>query len=171
MIFVFSTRRGNVKRQNFFIGYVFIGIGVFFLLKQLKVPIFTDFYSWPTLLIIVGLALLIYSYRFKEYQSLFSGTFVLGLGIHFHGLAHYDFWINHWAMYTLIIGIAFIIRSLKTKKGFLLGSMFIVISLFFIYSFKLPDKLEWLYRIPNYIGDYWPIILIIVGIFILIRKK
>src|SRR5690625_782130 len=127
-MFYFSVLRGsNLKRQNFFVGYLFIGIGVFFLLKQLKIPIFTDFYSWPTLLIIIGLALLIYSYRLKEYQSLFSGTLILGLGLHFHGMAHYDFWINHWAMYTLIIGIAFIIRSLKTKKVFLLVFSFILI--------------------------------------------
>ena|SRR5690625_453929 len=171
-MFYFSVLRGsNLKRQNFFVGYLFIGIGVFFLLKQLKIPIFTDFYSWPTLLIIIGLALLIYSYRLKEYQSLFSGTLILGLGLHFHGMAHYDFWINHWAMYTLIIGIAFIIRSLKTKKGFLLGSAFVIISLIIIFSIKLPAWFDWVYHLLSYIEAYWPIALIILGIYFLVRKK
>lgn len=160
-----------LKKQNFFIGYLFIGIGAFFLLKQLKIPIFTDFYSWPTLLIIIGLALIIYSYRLKEYHSLFSGTLILGLGIHFHGMTHYHFWIDHWAMYTLIVGIAFIIRSLKTKKGFLIGLAFVSISLIIIFSIKLPAWFDWVYSVVGYIENYWPLALIILGIYFLRRKK
>src|SRR5699024_9410721 len=167
-MFYFSVLRGsNLKRQYFFVVYLFIGIGVFFLLKQLKIPIFTDFYSWPTLLIIIGLAILIYSYRLKEYQSLFSGTLILGLGLHFHGMAHYVFWINPWAMYTLVIGIGFIIRYLKTKKGFLLGSAIIIISSIIIFSFKLPAWLVCVYYLLSYIEAYWPIALIILGVYFL----
>ncbi len=43
-------------------------------------------------------------------------SFLLGLGIHFHALTHSVQWIDHWGMYTLIIGFAFLLRSQKQTK-------------------------------------------------------
>lgn len=160
-----------MRGQNSFIGYLLIGVGTFFLLRQLKLPILTDFYSWPTLLIIIGLALTLYSYRAKQYHSLFSGTFILGLGIHFHGINHYSFWIDDWAVYPFLIGVSFIVRSLKTKEGMLIGLIFVTLSLLFIFSIKLPDWFSWVYQMIEYLENYWPIILIIIGIYLLMRKK
>ncbi|GGB28069.1 hypothetical protein F3157_00860 [Virgibacillus dakarensis] len=160
-----------MKKQNSFAGYLLIGIGGYFLLRELKVPIITDFYSWTTLLIIIGLALLIHSYSSKDYQNLFVGTIILGLGIHFHGMNHYAFWIDHWAVYPLIVGIAFIVRSLKTKKGLLPGVILIGGSLLLIFSIQLPAWFNWIYIIVDYLESYWPIAIIIIGIFLLKRKK
>ncbi|WP_088050788.1 LiaI-LiaF-like domain-containing protein [Virgibacillus dakarensis] len=160
-----------MKKQNSFAGYLLIGIGGYFLLRELKVPIITDFYSWTTLLIIIGLALLIHSYSSKDYQNLFVGTIILGLGIHFHGMNHYAFWIDHWAVYPLIVGIAFIVRSLKTKKGLLPGVILIGGSLLLIFSIQLPAWFNWIYIIVDYLERYWPIAIIIIGIFLLKRKK
>ncbi|HLR80510.1 MAG TPA: DUF5668 domain-containing protein [Bacillota bacterium] len=157
-------------KHNTFIGYLLIGIGVFFLFKHLKIPIVTDFYSWPTLLIIIGIVLFIHSFSTKRYNNLFAGTILLGLGIHFHGLKHYSFWIDHWAIYLLIVGIAFIIQSMKTKRGLSTGLMLSGLSIFMIYSMQLPNELRWLDDLVGYIETYWPVALIIIGIF-LIRKK
>ncbi|WP_269412058.1 LiaI-LiaF-like domain-containing protein [Lentibacillus daqui] len=158
-------------KQKSFAGYLLIGIGAYFLLRELQVPIITNFYSWTTLIIIIGLALLIYSYSAKEYQHLFTGTLLLGLGIHWHGLNHYDFWIDHWAVYPLIIGIAFIVRSLRTKKGFWLGILFVGISIIFIFSIQLPIWFDWVYTVMDYLERFWPIVIIITGIYLLMRKK
>ncbi|SDQ45800.1 hypothetical protein SAMN05216232_1674 [Virgibacillus subterraneus] len=160
-----------MKRQNSFVAYILIGIGVYFLLRELRIPIITDFYSWPTFLIIIGLALLIHSYTSKDYQHLFSGTIVLGLGIHFHGIEHYAFWIDHWAVYPMIVGIAFIIRSLRTKKGFLTGLIFTGTSILFMFSVKLPPTFNWIYDVTAFLEKFWPVILIGIGIYWLKKKK
>ncbi|WP_430784975.1 LiaI-LiaF-like domain-containing protein [Virgibacillus flavescens] len=159
-----------MKKQHFFAGYLLIGIGLYFLLKQLKLPIITDFYSWPTLFIIIGLAFLIHSYKTKDYQNLFSGTVILGLGIHFHGVSHYSFWIDHWGVYLLIVGIAFIVRFLKTKDGLFMGLTFIFLSLLVIFPVNLPPYLSWLYQLLELIENYWQLLLIGLGIFFLTRK-
>ena len=99
-----------MKKQNALFAYILIGIGVFFLLRELKLPIFTDFYSWQTLLIVIGLAILIHSYRSHSYENILAGGIILGIGIHLHGRANYAFWIDHWAVYLLIIGAAFLLR-------------------------------------------------------------
>lgn len=160
-----------MKRQNSFAAYILIGIGVYFLLRELRIPIITDFYSWPTFLIIIGVALLIHSYTSKDYQHLFSGTIVLGLGIHFHGIEYYQFWIDHWAVYPMIVGIAFIVRSLRTKKGFVTGLIVTGISVLFMFSVRLPPTLSWIYDVTAFLEKFWPVILIGIGIYWLKKKK
>lgn len=159
-----------MKKQHSFIAYLLIGLGIYFLMKQLKVPIFTNFYSWPTLLIIVGAALLLHSRSSKDDQNLFGGTILLGLGIHFHGLAHYSFWVEHWAVYPLIVGIAFFIRYLRTKKGLLNSLLFIGFSLLMIFSIEIPSWLQWIYQLTDLLEMYWPVAIIILGIYLLKKK-
>ncbi|MFB4166628.1 LiaI-LiaF-like domain-containing protein [Virgibacillus sp. JSM 102003] len=160
-----------MKRQNSFAAYILIGIGVYFLLRELRIPIITDFYSWPTFLIIIGLALLIHSYTSKDYQHLFSGTIVLGLGIHFHGIEYYQFWIDHWAVYPMIVGIAFIVRALRTKKGFATGLILTGLSILFMFSIRLPSAFNWIYELTAFLEKFWPVILIGIGIYWLKKKK
>lgn len=160
-----------MKKQHTFAGFLLIGIGLYFLLRQLELPIITDFYSWPTLLIIIGLAFLIHSYTSKDYQKLFSGTIILGLGIHFHGVNHYAFWIDDWGVYPLIVGIAFIVRFLKTKKGLMPGLVLIGLSLLIIFAINLPPYLNWIYPVLEFLEKFWPIVLIGFGIYFLKRKK
>lgn len=159
-----------MKRQHSFAAYILIGIGIYFLLRELKIPIITDFYSWPTLLIIIGIALLIHSYTSKDYQHLLSGTIVMGIGIHFHGLTHYNFWIDHWAIYPLIIGIAFIVRALRTKKGMLTGILISAVSILLIFSIQLPAAFNWVYDLTSLLERFWPLILIGVGLYWLKKK-
>nr|WP_010531143.1 DUF5668 domain-containing protein [Lentibacillus jeotgali] len=160
-----------MKRQHSFAAYLLIGIGVYFLLRELKVPIVTDFYSWTTLLIIIGIALLIHSYTSRDYQHLLSGTIVLGLGIHFHGLNHYTFWIDHWAVYPLIAGIAFIVRGLRTKSGVFTGIIMTAISILLMFSVQLPAPLDWIYDLTSLLEQFWPLILIGIGIYWLKKKS
>ncbi|GAB3797137.1 LiaI-LiaF-like domain-containing protein [Virgibacillus kimchii] len=160
-----------MKKQQSIGAYILIGIGVFFLLRQLKVPILTNFYSWQTIVIIIGLAFLIHSYKTKSYQNIFSGIVLLGIGIHFHGLEHYTFWIDHWAVYILIIGMAFLIRSTKTKDSFLIGILLSGLAVLLLFPFNLPDWLSWIYIVFELVERYWAIILIIIGIYLLRRGK
>lgn len=165
------VKRGEtMKNKNTLTAYMLIGIGLYFLLRQLKLPIFTDFYSWPTILIVIGLALLIYSFQTKEYNSLFSGTLVFGLGIHFHGIRHYSFWIDHWAMYPLIVGIAFLVRYFKTKQGLLPGLILLLISCIFIFSINIPSWFDWIHDVADFIDVYWPVVLVVIGVYLLKKK-
>ncbi|MFZ3576389.1 LiaI-LiaF-like domain-containing protein [Virgibacillus sp. DJP39] len=160
-----------MKKQNVFSGYLLIGIGLYFLLSKLEIPIITDFYSWPTLFIIIGLAFLIHCYKTKDYQNLLSGTIILGLGIHFHGINHYSFWIDHWGIYLLIVGIAFIIRFLKTRDGLFTGLVLVSVSLMIVFSVNLPSYLSWFYQLVKLLEMFWPVVLIALGLLLLKRKK
>ncbi|WBX78999.1 DUF5668 domain-containing protein [Virgibacillus salarius] len=160
-----------MKKQQTLTAYLLIGIGVFFLLQQLNIPILSNFYSWQTIIILIGLVLLIHSYVTKSYQNLFTGTVILGLGIHFYGIAYYSFWIDHWAMYLLIVGIAFIIRYLHTKEGIIPSLLLIVFAIIMLFSIQLPVWFNWIYIVVEYLERFWPVILIVLGLYLLKRKK
>lgn len=160
-----------MKKQHTFTAYVLIGIGIYFLIRQLDLALFSNFYSWPTFLIIIGIAFLIHSYAQKEYQNIFTGVLLLGLGIHFHGLENYSFWFNHWSSYALIVGVAFLCRFLKTKNGLIPGVALIVIALLMIFSVTLPEWFQWIYGVADFLETFWPVALIGIGIYLLRFKK
>src|SRR5690625_6058906 len=160
-----------IKKQNSFIAYLLIGIGTYFLIKQLDLALFDNFYSWPTILIIIGVVFLINSYSTHEYEHIFTGVLLLGLGIHFHGVENYEFWIDHWSMYTLIAGIAFMIRYLRTHRGLIRGLILIGISIILIFSVTLHDAFKWFYVVNHILDSFWPFILIALGFYVLFKKR
>ena len=160
-----------MKKQHAFTAYILIGIGVYFLIKQLDLEVFNNFYSWPTFLIIIGIAFLIHSYSEREYQNIFTGVLLLGLGIHFHGLENYSFWFDHWSAYALIVGVAFLARFLKTKTGLIPASVLIGISLLMIFSVTLPEWFHWIYGVAEFLETFWPVALIAIGVYLLRFKK
>lgn len=160
-----------MKKNNAFSAYILIGLGIYFLIQQLDLPIFDNFYSWPTFLIIIGISFLIHSYSAKEYEHIFTGVLLLGLGIHFHGLENYDFWFDHWSAYALIVGIAFLARFFKTRKGFIPAMVLIGISLLMISSVTLPQSFSWIYGVQDFLATFWPVVLIVLGVYLLKFKK
>lgn len=160
-------RRG----ENSLFAYILIGVGLYFLLKELNITIFAHFYSWPSLIIIIGIIFLIHSYSTRNNQNLFSSVILLGIGIHFYGLNNYSNWIDHWAVYMFIVGIAFIIRYLISKSGLFVGLVLTGLSILMVFSISVPAWLNWIYTIPSFIKQFWPVILIIIGIYLLVSKK
>lgn len=160
-----------MKKQSSFIAYILIGIGVYFLIQQLDLVLFQKFYSWPTFLLIIGIAFLIHSFSTKEYHNIFVGVLLVGLGIHFHGLENYGFWFNHWSAYCLIVGLAFLARFWKTREGFLPGVILIGIAILMIFSVTLPSWFQWIYRVAEFLETFWPVALIAIGVYFLRFKK
>lgn len=159
-----------MRKQNNLTAYLLIVIGVYFLLKQFNIPILTTFSSWPTLIILIGIAFLLNSYATKDYGNLFSGVLILGLGIHFHGLNNYPNWIDHWAVYPFIIGIAYLIRFFKTKSGLLPGLILVGFSSIMIFSITMPTWFNFIYRVSDILEKFWPLAIIILGVYILKKK-
>ncbi|UOR12147.1 LiaI-LiaF-like domain-containing protein [Halobacillus amylolyticus] len=160
-----------MKKPDSFAGFLLIGLGLYFLVRQFNIPYLNPFYSWTTLLIIIGIAFLLHSYLTKEYSNIFTGALLLGLGIHFHGRTHYPFWIDHWGVYPLLIGAAFILRSIKTRSGWIPGFILIGVALFALLSTPSPGWFHFIYLLFDWVESFWPVILIGFGIYLLYKKK
>lgn len=154
-----------MKKQQLFTGFLLIGIGSFFLLRQLSIPFIHHIYSWPTLIMLIGLVYLLYSYFSKDYKHLLPGAILLGIGVHFYGRMYYSFWIEHWAVYPFIVGTAFLLRFFKTRKGIVPGIVLTAIALFGAFSKTNYFWFNWLEGVVSFLENYWPILVIGAGIF------
>nr|WP_173915993.1 DUF5668 domain-containing protein [Halobacillus sp. Marseille-Q1614] len=159
-----------MKKQNSFAGFLLIGLGAYFLLRQFNIPYLSALYSWPTILIIIGAALLLHNYFSKDPSTLLPGVILLGFGIHFHGLEQYPNWIDHWAVYTLIIGAGFLIKYLKAKSGLVPALVLLGLSIFALFSTSNPGWFSYISRLFTLIERFWPIVLLVAG-FYLLKKK
>ncbi len=159
-----------MKKHSTIISLLLIGIGIYFLLQQYSIPYLSQFSTWPTLLIIFGVAFLFNSYKNKDRDSLFPGIVLLGLGIHFHALNDVDWWTNHWGMYTLIVGLAYLIHSYKSKKSLTPGLLLTVISIIVLMPAIIPSWYTTFDFVYSKIEQFWPFILIIIGSLLLFKK-
>lgn len=157
--------------KNTFLSILLIGLGFYFLLRQFSIPILSNFYSWPTILMIVGIAFLVNAYAGGVKQNVFPGAALLGLGIHLHGIHHYSFWIDHWGVYLFILGIAFLLKYQQTKRGLWIGLFLVILSIFSIFSSVKPGWFFWLDQFFTYIEKFWPVVLIMIGFYLMFNRK
>lgn len=143
-------------------------MGLYFLLQEYSIPMLSSFRSWPTILIILGLSFLSEAMLGGKKDNIFPGVFLLGIGIHYHGLLTYSSWFQHWSIYLFIIGLAFFLRNQGGRK---LGILLLVISAIFI---LLQWQPAWFQNLPILSFDdisLLPLILIGFGLYLLFISK
>ena len=160
-----------MRKQNYLMPLILIGVGLYFLLEQFSIPFLDGLMTWPTLLIILGVSLLIHSYLSRDYDKLFPSIILLGLGIHFHAVVLFPNWVEHWSVYAVIIGVAFLVRYQKTKTGLYPGLIFLFIGLFMLVSITNNQFSQSMDSLIKIIEDYWPVGLIGFGIYLLFKRK
>ncbi|MCM3715077.1 DUF5668 domain-containing protein [Alkalihalobacillus oceani] len=157
-----------MKQGRIFPGFLLIGIGCYFLLQQLSFPFAAQLLSWPSILIVIGIAFLAQGYWGRESSMVFPGSLLTGLGVHFHGLQFIASWPDHWGMYPFIISLAFFLSFQKTKRDGLIPA--IILLIIAIISFTSLNPFAWLLHTFAFLGGIWPLILIALGIILLIKR-
>ncbi|MDP4087500.1 MAG: DUF5668 domain-containing protein [Bacillota bacterium] len=160
-----------MKNQKIFPGIILIGFGAYFFMQQSGISVFEKFYTWPTLLIIVGLAFLGQGYMAKDYEAILPGVILLGFGVHFHVVGHLAFWPNQIGTFIMIIALGFFLRYQKTKSGLFQAFLFLILALLSLFYSKIASHLGLLENSVSIAWKFWPIILIVIGIYFLFIKK
>ena len=161
-----------MKNQRIFPGIILIGFGVFFFWQQAKISLFAEFISWPSLLMIVGIAFLCQGYGGKEYESILPGVILTGFGLHFHrckssfNLAKFigNLYINHRSrLFTSVSKIRY--------KPFLWAFFFLLLPCLLLFYDKV---MSWFGMLETNIATFahlWPFALILIGVYLLFFKK
>ena len=160
-----------MKKQNLFPSIVLIGFGLYFFLQQTNFQIGFPIFTWPTVLFIVGLALLIQSYSSKDFEMIVPSILFLGLGVHFHFVQNTNIQLDHIGVIILFIALGYFLRYQKTKNGLFYFWLFLILALIQLFYDKI---MEWFGIFEDKSLNFtslWPIILIIAGAYLFFFRR
>ncbi|MBN6887892.1 putative membrane protein [Cytobacillus horneckiae] len=160
-----------MKKQRIFPGVVLIGFGLYFLLQQANIESLKPFFTWPTLLLILGLAFLFQAYIGRDYDAILPGVVLAGFGLHFLIVHRLAIWPDHIGIFILIISLGFLLRHLKTGNGLFQGMLFLLLAVMLLFYDKIFSSLGEFGKSVSYIWNFWPILFILIGFYFLISKK
>lgn len=162
---------GNMKSYKLFTGIVLVGFGIYFLLNELNVSPFQSFYSWPTLLIIVGLAFLFQGFLGKDHGSILPGVILTGFGLHFHLVNKLSIWPDDTGTFLLIIALGFILFNQKAGTGLMNGMLFLVLAGFLLFYEEIIASITFIHLSEEMLKFLTPLLFLLIGGYFLLAKR
>ncbi|MGG3194632.1 LiaF transmembrane domain-containing protein [Priestia aryabhattai] len=160
-----------MKKQSMFFGVLLVGFGIFFLLNELHMSVAAKVYTWPVLLILIGAALLTESALSQDHSNLLASYILITLGIHFYVSEQIPFWPTNISMVVFMVAISFLLSARKAKSGFFQGGTLLIIAILMMFSDRLKLFLPKVEDGVNYLTTFWPILLLLVGLYLLFFKR
>lgn len=154
-----------------FFGVLLVGFGIFFLLNELHMSIAAKVYTWPVLLILIGAALLTESALSQDHSNLLASYILITLGIHFYVSEQIPFWPTNISMVVFMVAISFLLSARKAKSGFFQGGTLLIIAILMMFSDRLKLFLPKVEDGVNHLTTFWPILLLLVGLYLLFFKR
>lgn len=154
-------------------GITFLGFGLYFLLQQYNVQFFDGLYTWPTLIIILGVGFITQAYKQKDYEFILPGVVLTGIGIHFHVIHKFELFQDHAGVFLLLVSVGLLLTYIKTGSGFMLGLLFLMAATLLLFFDRLTQWAAAKGYDLSVVGNFWPIFFIGVGLYFLFlqRKK
>jgi hypothetical protein len=156
------------KRMNIVGGILLILIGAALLAAQF-LPGFDVQFSWPWIIILVGLFLFGLGAMVGEPGMAVPACIVGGIGgilYYQNATGHWESWSFLWTLIPGFVGVGIVLMNLLSGEGlqaFQEGGMLILVSLTMFAVFGS------FFGALGLVSDYWPVLLILLGILILIR--
>ena len=161
-------RRGG----SIIVGLILILLGGWFLVSQLYPDLAVWFdidFSWPLILVGVGLLLLVMGVGLGAPGMAVPASIVGGIGLMMYwqnATGNWESWAYTWTLIPGFVGIGILLQGLlegNFRQAFGAGGTMVVISLvlFLIFASLLGG---W-----QFLGPYWPVLLILLGLFMLMR--
>ncbi len=159
------------KRTSIFGGVILILIGGLLFAAQIMPDLIPDFwrvFSWPWIIVGVGLFLLALGAVVGEPGMAVPATIVSGIG----GILAYQFYTSDWTSWSYIwalipgfVGLGIILMSLLGGDASISdGGKLLLI------SFVLLAVFGSFFGAIGMAGKYWPVLLILLGAFLLVRS-
>jgi len=156
------------RKSGIFTGIILILLGGLFLASELYPEVFS-FWSWPFILIGLGVMFLLWALIAQTGGLAIPGSILSGLG----GIFYYqeltqdwDSWAYIWALIPGFVGVGILLKGLidkDFKNSFNGGLTLVLISAVLFFAFGTQFGLQ------SYILKYWPVLLIAIGIMALVK--
>ncbi len=159
-------------KNNIFTGIILIFIGILILLHQIGIDVFSTGILKSIGLLLIGSYLFTRGVRSRATGLSYLGFFLFFVGI-YYALAEFRIvWPNrglNLSVFTIIAGLSFYLNYLFNRKNLtqlLAGNVLIIVGIFFFlhYLGKIPTAV-----FVAIVDRYWPLLLIIVGVGLVIQ--
>lgn len=160
-----------MKDQRYFVGITLIGFGIYYYLQFADAKTFEFLHSWPMLFVIVGTGFLMQAYKGRVHDFILPGVVVTGFGLHFLLANQISVWPNELGVLILAIALGLLLQSMKKGSSKLLGVIVLFLAIFFIFYEKFSFLESTFEKMSSLLTHFWPILLVLVGIWALYRKK
>jgi len=153
-----------MKISDFIIGLALVVLGLIFLFENFGIIEFDFSRMWPLIVILAGSGFWIGFFRSRKDSGLIlPGTILLVYGFLFLFCALYGWWYmeNLWPGFLFGPGLGFVLMYLFGEKevGLLIpGGILLGLSIIFFLRYSV-------------ILDYWPLILIAVGLYLIYKHS
>lgn len=162
----------NKNPSHVSIGIAMLLVGILLLSFQLVPDLhqwIAPFASWPVIIATFGLFLILYGFISRKPDSISGGCFFIGLGGIFTWQVYSQDWASWaymWTLFPAFAGAGTILSSFiqaEPQRALLNGMREILISavMFFLFSTLLGGK--------NWIGPFWPVLIILAGLIMLTK--
>lgn len=160
------------RRSTLIIGLLLVLLGVWFLLVQFVPSIREwagDIFSWPLIIIGVGIFLLLMGLLTGTPDMAVPACIVGGIGgilAYQNASGDWESWSYLWTLIPGFIAVGVILTGLlrgDLKKPVREGFQLLVVSaiLFLVFASFMGG--------PSILGEYWPLLLVLLGLWILVR--
>jgi hypothetical protein len=159
------------QKNSLIFGLFLIVIGALFITYQFIPGLKTtlrDIVTWPMIIIALGAYLVIKHLVEQDNQGIVSGCVILGIGglLYWQNLTHtWDAWYN-WLLVPGFVGVGHLLTSLagnRSGRPLERGLWLIGLSAVLYAIFSPLLKVNWMAQ------QYWPILLIAAGLFLIVK--
>jgi hypothetical protein len=162
----------HYRRSNLAVGLILILIGAWFLAAQVFPNLqvwFNISFSWPLIIIGVGVLLLLIGLLAGEPGMAVPACIVGGIGglLYYQNLTgNWGSWAYAWTLIPGFVGVGLLLSGLlgnRPRRALGDGLNLIIISLvlFLVFAAFLGG--------PNLFGPFWPVLIILLGVWLIIR--
>lgn len=155
------------KKASLIPGIILIVLGLWFLVRRFPYLSDYSFQIYPILLILFSIFLFVEAARRHHNGALFWGSVILVIGGFFclrnYGIIPYFYADEYWPIFLVALGIGFIAMFIYHPNdwGLIIPA---ALFLFFGVVFSLRTFHGYFWHWADLITDYWPVVLIIIGV-------
>ena len=156
----------SANKNSIFPGIILIFIGSLLLINKITPYYFSWYEIYPLILIGIGLLLIFSILNKVDKGAIFPGTILLLVGVFFflrnYDIMPYYYLSDFWPIFLIIFGLAFfaVFVTKPSDWGVLIpGCLFLFLGV--IFFLKIYRIIYW--EIWEIVGQYWPVILIVIG--------
>jgi hypothetical protein len=156
------------RKTNLVGGIILVLLGLIFLAREIA-PQYFQFWDWPVFIIGLGLVFFIWALVSRTGGLAVPGAILSGIGgiLYYQNMSgDWESWSYIWALIPAFVGVGVIIGGLIDKNyrdGFSSGLTLIIISAILFFAFGSFFGFE------SDFTQYWPVLLIALGLISLVR--